>query len=460
MSRPAFVAVLVSVGLFVAQLDLLIVNIAFPELQRDFATDLTSLSWVLNAYAIVFAALLVPFGRWADRAGRKRAFLLGLGVFTVASAVCAAAPSVEVLVGARIAQAAGAAMLMPASLGLLLAVFPVEKRAAAIGLWAAVGGIAAASGPVVGGVLVELSWRWVFLVNIPVGVIAIVLGLRRLPEVRDSAARTPDWAGAALLTAAIAALTTGIVQGPEWGWGGGRVLGLFALALVLGAFVAARSKQHPAPVVEPDLVRRRPFAAANIAAVLFFTAFGAFLLGAVVFLTTVWQQDVLTAGLMIAPGPATAALVAMPGTKIAARVGQRVVGAAGGLFFLAGNVYWIFTFSTEPEFARVLLPAMIIGGIGVGLVNPALTAAVVSILPPERIATGTGVLNMSRQVGLALGVALFVAILGAPAADEVIPAFEDAWIVTMIASGASALAAIAIGPIALPTALRPAEVTA
>src|SRR3954465_6475263 len=229
MTHRARVASIVSVGVFVASLDLFIVNIAFPDIQQDFhGASLASLSWILNAYAIVFAALLVPAGRWADRTGRKRAFLGGLALFTAASAACAAAPSVDVLIAARIAQAAGAAILTPSSLGLLLPEFPPEKRGLAIGLWAAVGGTAAAAGPVLGGLLVELSWRWVFLVNVPIGIAAIVAGSRVLREIREEGAERPDLVGAGLLTAAVATLIGGIVEGPDWGWADGRVLGLFA----------------------------------------------------------------------------------------------------------------------------------------------------------------------------------------------------------------------------------------
>src|SRR4051794_13033091 len=246
MSRRGRVAAIVSVGVFVASLDLFIVNIAFPDLQRDFGgTRLATLSWVLNAYAIVFAALLVPAGRWADRLGRKRAFLGGLALFTLASAACAAAPTVGVLVAARAVQAAGAALLMPASLGLLLPEFPAEKRGVALGLWAAVGGTAAALGPVVGGLLVELSWRWVFLVNLPVGIVAIVAGARVLTEVREEGGARPDTAGAVLLTGAVGALIAAIVEGPGWGWGSPRVVGLFATAVVLGVGFVVQSARHP-----------------------------------------------------------------------------------------------------------------------------------------------------------------------------------------------------------------------
>src|SRR5258705_1277897 len=177
MKQRTKVAAIVSVGVFVASLDLFIVNIAFPDIERDFhGTSLSSLSWILNAYAIVFAALLIPAGRWADRAGRKRAFLIGMGVFTLSSALCAAAPSVGVLIAARVLQAGGAALLMPTSLGLLLPEFPPERRQVAVRIWAAVGGAAAAAGPLFGGLLVQASWRWVFLVNVPIGVAAIVAG--------------------------------------------------------------------------------------------------------------------------------------------------------------------------------------------------------------------------------------------------------------------------------------------
>src|SRR5215211_3557708 len=194
------VAAIVSVGVFVASLDLFIVNIAFPDIERDFhGTSLATLSWILNAYAIVFAALLVPAGRWADRAGRKRAFLAGMALFMVASAASAAAPSVEFLIGARAFPAAGAALMLPTSLALLLPEFPPHRRQVAVGIWAATGGAAAAAGPPVGGLLVEGSWRLVFLVNVPLVLAALAVGLKILHESRDPAGARPDAAGAALL---------------------------------------------------------------------------------------------------------------------------------------------------------------------------------------------------------------------------------------------------------------------
>jgi EmrB/QacA subfamily drug resistance transporter len=453
MSRRGRVAAIVSVGVFVASLDLFIVNIAFPDLQRDFdGTSLATLSWVLNAYAIVFAALLVPAGRWADRMGRKRAFLGGLALFTLASAACAAAPSVGALIAARVVQAAGAAVLMPASLGLLLPEFPPAKRGLALGLWAAVGGTAAAAGPVLGGLLVELSWRWVFLVNVPVGIVALVAGARVLREVRDPDPTRPDAVGAALLTGTVGTLVGAIVQGSDWGWGDARVVGLFAAAALLGVAFVAQSARHPAPVVESELLRVRAFAAANAAAVLFFVAFAAMLLGTVLFLTEVWDQSVLDAGLKLAPGPATAALFALPGGLLSQRLGPRAVGVVGAVLFSAGGVWWATHLTADVHYAADFLPGMLIGGAGVGLVNPALAGAATAQLPPARLATGTAVLSMARQLGSALGVALLVAVLGTPSPADAVGAFDDVWML-LYASGLAAGALFAaVGPVRRPAA--------
>ncbi|HWH96571.1 MAG TPA: MFS transporter [Baekduia sp.] len=446
MSHRARVAAIVSVGVFVASLDLFIVNIAFPDIQKDFhGASLASLSWILNAYAIVFAALLVPAGRWADRTGRKRAFLAGLALFTVASAACAAAPSVGVLVAARVVQASGAAVLMPASLGLLLPEFPPEKRGLAIGLWAAVGGTAAAAGPVLGGLLVEGSWRWVFLVNLPVGAAAIVAGARVLREIREEGAARPDVLGAGVLTVAVATLIAAIVEGPDWGWADGRVLGLFAAAVILSAFFAVRNTRHPVPVVEPALLRVRAFAAANAAGVVFFVGFSAMLLGSVLWLTEVWGETALNAGLMIAPGPATAAVFAVGGGILSGRIGPRAVGTLGATLFGLGGLWWATHLGALPHYAADYLPGMLIGGAGAGFVNPALAGAATAQLPPARLATGSAVLTMSRQLGSALGVALLVAVIGAPSPGAVVDAFDGAWWMMGAAGFGSALAFTLVG---------------
>src|SRR3954471_5719481 len=212
------VLIVVSAAVFMASLDLFIVNIAFPAIESDFGgTSLASLSWILNAYAIVFAALLVPAGRTADRLGRKRSFIAGLTLFPVASALCAAAPSVGLLVAARVLQAIGAASVFPTSLALLLPEFPPAERRKAVSIWAALGAVAAAAGPPIGGLLVQAGWQLVFLVNVPIGLALLVSAARTLTEAREPAGTPrPDLAGAALLTAAVGALTFAIVKSSDW----------------------------------------------------------------------------------------------------------------------------------------------------------------------------------------------------------------------------------------------------
>jgi len=254
--HPQRVLAITATAAFVASLDLFIVNVAFSDIGKDFSgTSLTSLSWILNGYAIIYAALLIPLGRLADRSSRKNGFLAGLALFTVASAACAAAPDLGVLIGARVLQAVGAAALTPTSLGLLLPVFPPERRAVAVRIWAASGALAAALGPAIGGLLVQASWRWVFIVNVPIGVLGFVAAVVAVPDSRDPAvSRRPDLLGAVFAAVAVGALALGLVQGHDWGWSGIRVVGSFVVAVLATAAFWRRSQRHPVPVVEPALV--------------------------------------------------------------------------------------------------------------------------------------------------------------------------------------------------------------
>ena len=427
--RPVLTALIVLTGVFLSSLDLFIVNIAFPSISATYhGESLSSLSWVLSAYTIVFAAALVPAGRWADRAGRKRAFLLGLAIFTTASALCAVSPSLDLLVGARVLQAIGGALMLPTSLGLLLPAFGPERKGAAIGLWSAVGGAAAALGPPIGGLLVQASWRWVFLVNLPFALVALVLGVRTLDEVRDPDAQKSDLLGAALLTVAVAGLVAGIVQGSDWGWTSGRILGAFALTALSGAGLVLRSFRHPNPIIEPAVIRHRAVALADLSSLAFFGGFGALVLGGVLLLTGLWHESVLRAGFMIAPGPLLAGLTAFPGGLLGARFGHRAVGTAGALLFAAGGVWWITHVGVVPDWAGAYLPGGLLSGIGVGLMLPSLGGAATAPLPPERFATGSALYVMSRQIGIALGVAGLVAILGASTGQGAVEAVHHAWI--------------------------------
>ncbi|MFJ3256511.1 MFS transporter [Streptomyces sp. NPDC086771] len=434
---------IISAGVFVVNLDLFIVNVAVPALGDAFdGTSLASLSWVLNAYAIVFAALLVVAGRLADRYGHRRGFLLGLAVFTVASALCALAPGVGWLVAARALQAAGAAALMPTSLALLLVNTPAERRPRAIRSWAAIGGIAAGLGPVVGGVLVEADWRWVFLVNVPVGVIGLLMGARLLPDARPHREGPfPDLVGAVLLTLAIGALALALVKADAWGWSSPRVLVALVATAVLAAGFWMRSARHPAPVVELPMLRTPVFATATLAALLFTVAFAAMLLTSVLWCQQVWGYSAIRTGLAVAPGPLVVPALAVLSGPVVRRLGAGRTAAVGCLLFAAGLAWWAVALGAAPAYASDFLPGMLVTGIGVGLALPTLVGAAAAALPPTRFATGSAVTTMARQTGSVLGVALMVTLLGAPdGPGEALDAFRHGW---WAAAATAVLAAVA-----------------
>jgi EmrB/QacA subfamily drug resistance transporter len=467
-SRPArFAAVfaVVTAGIAMVNLDLFIVNVALPSIGRAFGgADLASLSWVLNAYAIVFAAMLVPAGRAADRIGRRAAFLSGVALFALASAACAAATGVWVLVAARIVQAIGGALLMPASLGLLLAAAPPGRRTGAIRAWTSVGGAAAALGPVLGGALVAANWRWVFLVNVPVAAVALAASLRVLrPAPRDDNSKRraradagrPDTAGAVIFTVAVGAVALALVKANDWGWASPRVLGSAAAAALLLGLFARRSARHPAPVIEPRLLRLPAFGTATGANVVFGTAFGAMLLLVTLWCQDVWGWSALRTGLAVAPGPLLVPFLAVGAGPLARRVGAGPVAAAGCAIYAAGCVFWHQELSLSPDYAAHMLPGMLMTGTGVGLTLPTLVSAAVSAVPPDRFATGSGIVTMARQVGIVLGVAILVTVLGHPAGAQAVTAFQRATLVT-------AATAFAAGLASLPLARRrraPREVT-
>lgn len=443
----AVVAVL-AIAVFMSSLDLFIVNLAFPSIGQEYAgAELGSLSWILNAYTIVFAAVLVPAGRWADRVGRRRALVAGLAVFTGGSLLCGLAPGVGWLVAARMVQAVGAGVMVPASLSLLLAVVPQEQRARALGSWSALGALGAALGPVIGGALVEIGWRWVFWVNLPVGVVAILLALRLVPESRDEARGSrPDLLGAMFLALAVGLVAAALVEASDWGWASLRVLGLLLAAALCTGAVVARSFRHPAPVLEPGLFRSRMFSGAGAASVLYYAAFGAFLLNTVEFLTTVWRYTPLEAGLAIAPGP----LMVLPFARL---VAPRLISLLGGVGRVAAlgcgvgavaQLAWLMLLQAEPAYLTHLLPVQLLGGAAVGLAIPSLLGAGSVGMPAARLGTGSGVLNMARQVGTVLGVAGLVAALGAPAVDP-LTAFRYGILVIItlfVAAGAVCLAVL------------------
>jgi EmrB/QacA subfamily drug resistance transporter len=438
------------------------VNIAFPDIRASFPhTSLAGLSWVLNAYNIVFAALLVPAGRLADIVGRRRMFFIGLISFLAASAICGAAGSVPVLVAARVAQAAGGAILVPTSLGLLLPEFPIEQRATATALWGATGAVAAATGPSLGGVLVHATdWRLVFYVNIPIGLAALIPARRLLREQRQEGAALPDALGTALLTLGVGALALGIVEGPDWGWSSARVLGSLIGGIVLLGALVLRSARHRAPVVELSLFKVRSFAVAVSGTFLFSLAFYALLLCNILFLTEVWGYSVLKAGFAVTPGPLMAALSAGPSGRLSDRFGQRVVAIPGPLFFAAGCALFALSLGSDPNYLRDYLPATILTGTGVGATFAAFSSAAVAKLPPTLFATGSAIAACFRQVGAVLGVSMLVAILDSATRVNALHTFHRAYGLMAVAAVCASLTGSMLGRVraSVPAeALEPAE---
>jgi EmrB/QacA subfamily drug resistance transporter len=449
-SRPAAprqVLLIVCAGVILASLDLFIANVALPQIARDLGTsDLGELSWVLSGYAIVYASLLVFFGRLADRYRRDRGFLLGVAIFTAASAACAASTSVGILIGFRLVQAAGAALLTPTSLGLVLASYEPSRRHGAVRAWTAVGGMAAGIGPVVGGLLVTASWRWVFLVNVPIGLAALVIGWRRLPRVDGHPVERPDPLGVLLVTGGVALLTFGLVKGGDWGWSAASIIASLTAAALLLAVFTAHSLRSRRPLIHPSLFASRHFSGASAVAVFFSASFAAMLLSIMLWEQGHWGWSALRAGLALAPGPLMVPLISfsLAGSLIA-RYGPGVVIAGGSLAFGIGVGWWALAIGAEADYASGVLGGMLLGGIGVGLVLPTLMATASASLPPHEFATGTAVINMIRQTGMVLGIAILVAVLGsAKAGAAQLHAFRIGWWVTAGISLAGIVPALAL----------------
>jgi EmrB/QacA subfamily drug resistance transporter len=448
------VLAVVSAAQFLTILDLWVVNIALPALQHGFAgAALSDVSWILDVYAIVLAALLLPAGRAADSIGRRECFLAGLVVFGVASLGCAVAPDLPALIACRALQAAGAAVLMPTSLGLALSVFPAHQRGTAVGVWAGVGAVAAGSGPVLGGLLVESSWRWIFLINLPVILATLAAGVAILPrrggerggEHGGPGGQRPGWridgVGTLLVLGAVGLVCTALTEAP--GWPPSRTWPVLAAGLVLAAALVAHIRRHPDPLVAPRLFSVRPFSAGAVGLVSYYAGFAAMLLGATLLLTVAWHFPVLQAAASIAPGPITAGIVSPFSGRLSARFGIRVTVVAGAVLFAAAAAWPLASAGDGPAYAAVVLPSMLLWGIANALIQPSLFASA-GAAPRAELASGSAVLAMARQLGSALGVAILVAVLGAHPARG-LAGFDRAWNVVLITAAMTAFAGLATG---------------
>ena len=417
-----------SLAVFIASLDMFVVNVALGAIGRDMSAPLSDLAWVLNGYTIFYGALLVPAGGLADVIGKKEAFIAGLTLFMVASVGCAASGGVGMLVVFRCIQAAGAALLTPASMGLLVAAFPAEVRRRAIRVWAASGALAGAAGPVVGGILAAYGWPWIFLINVPVCLIAILLGAYIIPAQPKvvSDARF-DLLGSLLLILASGAIALALVNAGHWGLTAPS-LTTWLVATLAVSLLWRRVARHPAPVVPRALLSEPHMRSALAAIFVMSLSFGALLLGASLYLHDVVSKDLMVVGMMIAPGPCVVGLISfltkrteLGGLYRRVKVGSMVLACSSfALALIVGR-------DAGPAWFVV---AWTLTGVGVGLVFPNLFAIGVVKLGPELASTGSGVINMSRQFGTTVGTSLLVMTLGSQGG-----AFAEAfWI-----AGASAI---------------------
>ncbi len=412
--HAAVVLTVTSAVVFMVFLDATIVNVAFETISRDLHAGASRLAWVLNAYSLTFAAMLIPAGRLADRYGRRRVFLLGAAGFTVFSALCGFAPDPGVLIAGRALQALFAALVVPTALALLLPEVPPARRPVAIATQAAMGAAAAALGPTTGALLIEYgNWRWVFLVNVPIGVLVTLAGRWLLRESRDPSARgVPDPAGALLLAIIPALVSFSVIEGPAWSWDNPWVVAGFGLAVLLLPVLGWRSAAAHYPALDLELFRIGQFRLINAASLLFATAFYGMLLANIVFLQTVWHYSVLRAALASAPGPLLVALVARLAGRLSGRVGFRAVLLAGATCWALASAAFALVIGPSPHWATHWLPPALLTGLAIGLTLPVQSGAAVASLPAARFGVGSAINASFRQLGAVLGVSLFVALTG------------------------------------------------
>jgi EmrB/QacA subfamily drug resistance transporter len=410
-NRKWWTLVAVAFGLFMIMLDNTVVNVALPSIERDLKVSIDSLEWIVTAYALVFAALLITGGKLGDLYGRRRIFVVGLVVFTGSSLACGFAPSAGFLIGARAVQGVGAALMSPASLSIITATFPPRQRGQAIGIWAGVSALALAIGPLTGGLIVDnINWNWIFFVNVPVGILGIVASQVFITESRDTShEQSVDLPGLATSGLGLFALSYALIEGNRHGWSSAEILGLFAAAaMLLVAFVLVERHQR-LPMLDLSLFKNGAFAGANIVALL--VSLGMF---GVFFFVSLYIQNVLgytptQAGAMFLPMTLLIILVAPFAGKQSDRIGSRWLMAAG-MTVLGVSLLLYQRAGVHSDF-WTLLPAMVLGGFGMALTMSPMTSAAMSAVPVDKAGVGSGVLNSFRQVGGAMGIAAMGAIL-------------------------------------------------
>ncbi|MGE5690882.1 MAG: MFS transporter [Pseudomonadota bacterium] len=442
----------VAFGLFMIMLDNTVVNVALPSIQRDLDIGLSELEWIVTGYALSFAALMLTGGKVADMIGRRRVFVLGIIVFTGASFLCGIASSSEVLIGARVLQGVGAALMNPATLSIISATFPPRERGTAIGIWAGVSALALAIGPLVGGLLTEhIGWEWIFFINVPVGILGIAASYVFIDESKDTShEQRLDLPG--LLTSGIGlfALTYALIEANTYGWTSGRIVGAFAVAAVmLVAFVLLERHQR-LPMLDLSLFRSGTFTGANLVVLLVgFAMFGIFLFISL-YMQNVIGYSAVEAGAAFLPMTVLIILIAPIAGKTTDRIGSRWLMTAG-MTLIAGQLLYLSTLGVGADYWD-LLPAMLVGGIGMALTMTPSAAAAVRSVPVDKSGVGSAVLNSFRQVGGSIGIAVMGAIMAHEIAGRPGPQpFVDGLSVTLrvaalIAVAGAVVAAVLVRP--------------
>jgi len=403
----------VSFGLFMIMLDNTIVNVALPTIERSLHLKISELEWVVTGYALTFGALMLTGGKLADLFGRRAVFVGGLVIFTFSSLACGLAGSATVLIAARVVQGVGAALMNPSTLSIITVTCPPKQRGTAIGIWAGISALALAIGPLTGGLIVEhINWNWIFFINVPIGVLAVIAAFAFIPESRDSSAeQRPDIAGQFTSALGLFALSYALIEANNYGWGSTRIIGSFVLAVVaLGAFVALEMRQR-LPMLDLSLFRNRGFAGANtVMGLVGLAMFGIF------FYVSLYMQQVLgyspiQAGAAFLPWTGLIILLAPVAGKLSDRLGPRRF-VTTGMVIVSGSMV-VFSRVGGTAHYWQLLPGMILGGLGMSIAMAPTTAAAMHSVQPNQAGVGAAVLNSMRQVGVSLGIAIMGAIVAA-----------------------------------------------
>ena len=441
--------VLVSTGLgsWLVTASLSTINVAFPELQQHFSSySLRSLSWVVTSYTLAFGALLIPSGRIADRYGRRLVFNYGLALFAAGALMSALSPTLGLVITGRVLQGVGGAVIVPASLGLLLEVSEDRDRLRSVTLWSVSNTVGGASGPTLGALVVNAGgWRGTFFFGAIAAAITWLIGRKHLPRSGPGADdATIDVLGVVLTAFAMAAITLAVSEGNSWGWTSGAIVGLFVSAAAASAGLVRRSQGHPQPILPLDLFRHRMFSVSIVALTVFGIAGGGMQLLNVLFLRNIWGYSALQAGIAVTPAPAFATLCAPFSGRLGQRYGPRAIAVPGAVVLVVGIGWYLSVINSTPNYWIAFFPGSAITGIGVSMIFPMLSAAAVHDADAPRLSLASGTARTANQLGTAIGISLLIAALGeAPIAMS---HFRDGWRLLVIMTAVAGVIATGLSP--------------